>query len=235
MKIIKKNIKKILNMFGFRIMRINLGSKELKWLWDLNIKTVIDVGGSKGNAALDFHRLFPSADIYSFEPLQDCFQIMNEKLKNVSGFKSFNVALGDSIGQGVIHRSSYSGCSSLRRMGELHKKAFPVTAGERDEVIKTDTMDNVMKGFNLEDNILVKIDVQGLEDKVILGGQKTLDRAKMIIVETSFVELYEGQPLFGEVYKLLSERGFKYSGAWDPDFKNPIDGRSLQQDSVFLK
>lgn len=236
MKIIKKYIKMVMEIFGLKISRAGKSTEhKFKWLKDLNVNTIIDVGGSKGNAALQFHKLFPTATIYSFEPLRDCFEMMNEKLKHVANFKSFNVALSDETGQSIIHRSSYSGCSSLRKMGDLHKKAFPITAGEKDESIKIDTMDNVLGNLNLKDNVLVKIDVQGLEDKVILGGLKTLSRAKIVIVETSFLELYEGQPLFGRVHQFLSELGYKYSGAWDPDFRNPLDGRSLQQDSVFIK
>jgi len=234
-KILKKSVARLLSIFSLKLSHIKKSPNKNKWLKDLNIETIIDVGGSKGNAALQFHALFPSAEIYSFEPLSDCFRIMNEKMGSVAGFRSFNVALSDNKGKGIIHRSSYSGSSSLRKMADIHKLAFPITAGERDEVIKTDTMDNVMKGFNLEGNILVKIDVQGLEDKVILGGQKTLDRAKMIIVETSFIELYEGQPLFGKIYQLLFDMGFRYSGARDPDFRNPLNGASLQQDSIFIK
>lgn len=232
----KKLVKKIFNIFHLQISGINHSLvNEHEWLKDLNINTVIDVGGSKGNAALQFHKLFPNAEIYSFEPLSDCFRTMNEKMGSVSGFHSFNVALSNDKGRDIIHRSSYSGCSSLRKMGDLHKEAFPVTAGGYDESIEVDTMDGVLSQFKLKENILVKIDVQGLEDKVISGGEKTLLRVKAVIIETSFVELYQGQPLFGEVYKLLSGLGFKYSGAWDPDFKNPLNGASLQQDSIFLR
>lgn len=236
-KIAKKLLKGIINSIGFNITRArgNLDVNKFKWLQELNIRTVIDVGGSKGNASLHFHSLFPKAKIYAFEPLRDCFQIMNDKMKHISNFKSFNIALSDTKGQDIIHRSSYSGCSSLRKMEDIHKNAFPITAGERDEVIQTDTMDNALEQYPLEDNILVKIDVQGLEDKVIAGGIKTLQQAKVAIIETSFVELYKGQSLFNEICGLLSNLGFRYSGAWDPDLKNPLDGASLQQDSIFIK
>ena len=83
--------------------------------------------------------------------------------------------------------------------------------------------------------ILIKIDVQGSEDKVIRGGQKTLRRAKAVIVETSFTELYDGQPLFHDIYEGLRSLGFSYSGSWAPDLKNPLDGSHLQQDSIFVR
>jgi FkbM family methyltransferase len=236
---LKKLIKSSLGILNLRLNFINKNElseeKKSEWLKKMDFKTIIDVGASKGKATIQFHKMFPGAKIYAFEPLRDCFEIMSQKLKDVSVIRLFNIALCDRKGRDIIHRSSYSGCSSIRKMGDLHKNAFPITAGGHDEEIEIDTLDNVLGEFDLKENILIKIDVQGLEDKVILGGQKIISRAKVIIVEMSFVELYEGQPLFGEVYQLLSAMGFKYSGAWDPDFRNPLDGRSIQQDSVFIK
>ena len=238
-KLLKKTIKKLFHLAG---IKISLRGKnevpeqnKLKWLTELKIKTVLDIGASKGNAALYFHKLFPEAQIFSFEPLKDCFEIMVEKTKHLPNFKSFNVALSDQIGAGTIHRSSYSGSSSLREMADLHKTAFPYTAGQREETVNIETLDNIMRSEKLEEDIFVKMDVQGFEDKIILGGIETIKRAKIILIETSFKELYKGQPLFGEIFNLLSGLGFKYAGAPDGDLKNPLDGASLQQDSVFLK
>ncbi|MFN8465859.1 MAG: FkbM family methyltransferase [Caldilineaceae bacterium] len=53
--------------------------------------------------------------------------------------------------------------------------------------------------LNLEVPYMVKIDVQGFEDKVLLGGELTIRHASMLIIETSFQVLYEGQALFGDV------------------------------------
>ena len=64
----------------------------------------------------------------------------------------------------------------------------------------------------LEKEILVKIDVQGVEDKVIRGGIETLKKAKIVITEVEFVELYEGQVLFDGIYEQLNKLGFKFKG-----------------------
>ncbi len=235
----KKIVKKIISLpfvvLGLKISKLEKNPNKNKWLEDLEINTIIDVGASKGNASLQLHKIFPAAKIYSFEPLKDCFDLMSKKLTGIPSINLFNLALSDKKGPDTIHRSSYSGSSSLRKMGDIHKRAFPITAGGHDEKIETDTMDNIFEGLVLKDNILIKIDVQGLEDKVIVGGQKTVTRAKIIIVEASFVELYEDQPLFGDIYKLLTGLGFEYKGARDPDFCSPEDGAHLQQDAIFIR
>lgn len=207
----------------------------MKWLQDLDIRTIIDIGASKGSFSAEFHGIFPKAQIFAFEPLPDCFALVQKRMAGVPRFQAFNMALGDAEGSVTMHRSSYSGSSSLREMGDLHKDLFPVTAGQREVAVVVDTLDHALSGYHLQEPILVKIDVQGFEDKVIAGGAGVLGRAKVVLVETSFYELYTGQPLFDGVYCALRALGFEYHGSWAPELKSPIDGRLLQQDSVFVR
>jgi len=200
----------------------------------MNIKTIIDVGAHAGESALQFHQIFPNVKIYSFEPLHDCFVKLNATMKNVPNFKAFNLALGDAKGRLEMHRSKFSDSSSLLKMGELHKEAFPYSSGESLETVEVDALDNIAQELDLEDNILLKVDVQGYEHKVIMGSRNILNRIKLIIIETSFHELYEGQPLFHDIYELLFKQGFVYAGSWG-ELKSPLDGVPLQQDSIFIR
>lgn len=236
---IKKAIQNLLNLLGVRVLRIDRrqvsSANQLNWLRNLKIKTIIDIGASKGNFSFEFHGIFPDAQIFAFEPLSDCFALVQKRMAGIPGFRAFNVALGDAAGSVTMHRSSYSGSSSLREMGRLHKELFPVTAGERPVAVSVDTLDHALEGYELREEILIKMDVQGFEDKVIAGGPGILRRARVVLVETSFRELYIGQPLFADVYRLLYELGFEYRGAWAPELKSPVDGTLLQQDSIFIR
>jgi hypothetical protein len=55
---------------------------------------------------------------------------------------------------------------------------------------------------------LLKIDIQGGELDVFRGGPRTLDNVVAIHTEVSFVPLYEGQPVFGDIDLDLRARGF---------------------------
>ena len=81
---------------------------------------------------------------------------------------------------------------------------------------------------------VVKIDVQGYEDKVLNGGRKMMSEIKLVIVETSFEPLYSGQPLFQQIYDRLTGAGFRYEGCIDR-LLSPLNGRVLQEDSIFLR
>ena len=100
--------------------------------------------------------------------------------------------------------------------------------------VRNDYLTNFLHCLLRQESILLKIDTQGYEDNVIRGAGSVLDHVEVIIVETSFGELYEGQPLFADDYELLHERGFVYAGSWMSDALDRRDGSHLQQDSIFV-
>ena len=91
-----------------------------------------------------------------------------------------------------------------------------------------------VRELNLRDLLLLKVRGEGLEEKVIAGGEDVVARAKIIIVEVSFQSLDEGSPLFDDVYRLLKEHGFTYNGNFEQLF-SPKDGRILQADAIFCR
>ena len=240
--LIKRLVRQLFHAFGLEITRGTTPHGEFapsaengfKWIQNMNIKTVIDVGAYDGSYAMHFHRLFPNAKIYSFEPLHDYFVQLNAKMNNVPNFKSFNLALGDAEGKLNMHRSSFAPSSSLLRMEKLHKQVFPFSAGELIEQVNVTTLDRMAEKLDLKPNILLKLDVQGYEDRVIMGSKNTLAVVKVVVVETSFHELYHGQPLFHDIYDLLCKHGFIYSGSCG-QLKSPLDDMPLQEDSIFIK
>lgn len=239
-KHINNIIKGLFDLIGFQISRkqtVNFStSKEnkYKWLHDMNIHTIIDIGAHKGEAALELYRICPDTMVYCFEPLKDIFNELNVNLKDLPNIQTFNMALGNDVGQISINRSSFTPSSSVMEMAESHKNAFPYAAESKTESVSVNTLDKISKRLILKENILLKIDVQGYEDQVIHGAKKTLEIIKLIIIETSFTKLYKNQPLFPDIYNLLNKNGFMYYGSWY-QLHSPIDGRPLQQDSIFLK
>jgi len=76
--------------------------------------------------------------------------------------------------------------------------------------------------------------VQGYEDKVVQGGMKTFEKAKIVICEISFYELYRGQLLFDEMSNMFKNMGFTYQGSINPGF-HPKNGIPLFADAIFIK
>jgi FkbM family methyltransferase len=235
----KKFIASILRKCGYQISKthtleykIKVG--EYKWLQDYGIKTVIDVGANIGQFALMIHKIINDAAIYSFEPISECYKELVNKEDQINNLKYFNLALGIETREGVINRNEFLPSSSILDMESLHKEVFPYTSKTSQEKINITSLDKIHNEIDWVQKILLKIDVQGYELEVLEGAKNSLNSVDLIIVETSFLKLYNNQPLFEDVYNFLYSRSFRYRGNFD-QIINPNTGRILQADAIFVK
>jgi FkbM family methyltransferase len=230
MVVMKEWFKRALGSMGFEIHR----RKTDRWLRGMGIRTVLDIGANEGQFAWMIHALLPEARIYAFEPLEDCYRKLRYRMRRVPLFQAFNLALGAEEGIKEMHRSEFSPSSSLLPMRQLHKQAFPKSRRTRVEPVEVARLDLIAHQLEWEEKLLIKIDVQGYEREVIKGGPATISRAVVLVVETSFESLYEGQPLFEDVLEMLKDLGFRYHGNLDQIW-SPVDGSVLQADALFVK
>jgi FkbM family methyltransferase len=197
-----------------------------------DFKTVLDVGGHHGQFTLFALERFPQAKIITFEPQTDGV----EKIKAVTAGESRltieNFALGASPGTAQLNISRRSDSSSLLPIGRGQTDAFPGTEAERTETIAVDTLDNLVPD-DIARPSLLKIDVQGFELDVLRGATRALNEIDCVFVECSFVELYEGQPLIGEIIAFLAEREFELAGVFGTTYD--AGGKCLQTDCLFRK
>ncbi|MBI3442706.1 MAG: FkbM family methyltransferase [Candidatus Sungbacteria bacterium] len=228
-------LRKLLWKTGFDVRRYRPEPDQLLWLKEIGIQTIVDVGANIGQFAQDIRSALPDAYIYSFEPLKDCYDDLLIAMKNDKKFKAFNVALGALSEEVTMHRNDYSASSSILDMAQSHKDLYPYTKNTHDEKIVVRRLDDMreLHPDNLKKEILIKIDTQGYEDRVIRGGIEFLKNTKVIIIETSFITLYEEQLLFAEIYKMLTLLGFVYKGSLRRKF-NLKNGGNLYEDSIFV-
>jgi FkbM family methyltransferase len=210
-------------------------SLDQPWIHDLKIATILDIGANTGHFAFAINALLPQSQIYSFEPLPECFKELQAKAKGIPNMRMFNIALGNHSGNLIFKRNAHSLSSSFLEMASLHKSAFPQTSiSETTEVLVEKLDIFAQEEIVLTGPLLVKIDVQGFEGQVLEGGMQVISQAKIIIIETSFYTLYENQPLFDDIYLTLKSNGYIYAGALE-SLKDPSTGRVLQEDSIFVK
>jgi len=76
-----------------------------------------------------------------------------------------------------------------------------------EHVVETVRLDSVPEAHGAD---YIKIDVQGGELGIFKNGTKTLETVSFIHTEVSFIELYEGQPLFADVDQFLRSLGFRF-------------------------
>lgn len=204
-----------------------------QWFKSLNINTVIDIGAFIGQFSSLIHVLLPECRIYAFEPLPECYDKLIRRMACASHFKAYNFALGNEGCKVKFYPNEYKAASSILQMSEVATKNFTFLYQKDPFEVKVAILDDIVRDLELIDSTLIKIDVQGYEDKVIKGAEKILKRTKVVIVETSFGTIYTGQPLFKDIFNLLTSMGFNYNGSLG-EIKSHVDGRILQQDSLFI-
>lgn len=194
------------------------------WIKEIaSIKTIIDIGANNGDFAEFLANYFKADRTYVFEPLPIYTQELEQKKRSIQNLTIFNVALSDTAGEETFFQNSYGPASSFLKVSDQSKAEFPQTAGESAIQVKVARLDDLLATETLDGDILIKIDVQGFEDKVIRGGRHIFAKARYVLIEMSFVPMYIGQPLFNQVHAQLAELGYEFSGV-----KNQISAASGQ-------
>lgn len=193
---------------------------------------VYDIGASVGVFSGCLAKLPNVEAVHAFEPIPAVFEKLTERMRPYPKVQCHNVALGNDTSSLVMHISKSSDSSSLLPMAELHQVEFPNMGISEQIEVKVIRLDEYVRQLNLPQPDVVKIDVQGYEDRVIRGGEITIRQARYCVLEMSLQPLYEGSPLFDDMYRQMRQMGFRLTG-----FAGDLMGRSgqqLQVDGIFV-
>jgi FkbM family methyltransferase len=239
-------LKAVARRFGLdiRLVRNINRSNALSWkekqdqMWTpflshLDIRTVIDVGANAGQFAELINRHCPNARIISFEPLESCHEELLSVLGNIPGSQVIKKAAGENPGLSSINESEFSPCSSMlpgsNLLGEDYSNAA-ITSPVEIEIVR---LDDELRIEELARDILVKFDVQGFEIPAMHGAMQLLSQARVVVCEVCFFrKLYQGQPLFHEIYEELRMHGYTYMGNVEQAHRKS-DGRIVEADAIF--
>lgn len=168
---------------------------------------IYDVGANIGTWARLAHSQFPKAQIYAFEPLSKHLGRLRQFATETNRLHIHEVALGASPGMATLHVTNFSDASSLLALGSKGSEVWGLSEVEQIDV-PVERIDDRISALAMAYPDLIKLDVQGFELQVLEGAAKALSRARHILIELSFDDIYEGQPANHEVLAFLAEAGF---------------------------
>lgn len=236
---LKLMINNLANRIGYDIKKYPiLEQRRLKnILTHNNINKVIDIGANVGQYGEMLRSMGYNGFIKSFEPVLDSYKILNLTTKEDFAWDSYNMAIGDVDSRSSINISGQSPSSSFLSMKTVMTNNYDDLKYIRQEEIdirRLDTIFNGEIGFKTDENIFVKIDTQGYEEKVLKGATKSLEHIKGIQIEMSLIELYEGESLINTMINFLYSNGFKLHGL-ENGFYNAKTLQQYQVDGIFIK
>lgn len=238
MKIIlraKKFIAALHSMLGLRALRFGVGAgiEHERLLKIIDCRTVVDIGANRGQFSLTAKYCLPHAAIFAFEPLRGPAEIFRRVFEGDTAVELQQVAIGSEAGTGVMHVSKHDDSSSLLPITPMQNKIFPHTQETRTETIEIGHLEDYVSAERIQQPALLKLDVQGYELSSLKGCETLLQCFTYVYVECSFVELYAGQALVGEVIAWLRERNYILCGVHNVTYDR--SGKSIQADFFFKR
>jgi len=150
----------------------------------------------------------PSGIVYSFEPEDSSRRKLesNIALNNIPNVVIYDVALGSEERQLqlVLAHDSSAGTHRLDQSVQV--------SAEESQIVKVTTMDKLIQKDQLKIPGVIKIDVEGFEEQVLLGGRETIRHmdCKAIMIEMHFSIFAEEKDSerANRIASLLQKAGF---------------------------
>lgn len=206
---------------------------------------IFDIGAHHGESVAYLKGVFPKAAIYSFEPDPDSFAVLSASL--IEGVNYFNLALSDADGTASFFCNQISHTNSLLKVNLNSKDSISIAKAKakaekddgffesfnKENQVRTVRLDAFVQQYSIDYIDLLKIDVQGAECWVLKGGEATLTKVGVIVLEISFFDYYEHQTSFGDVEELLSPHGFRLFSISELS-NNPMNGRTDWAEVIYV-
>jgi len=227
----KEAVNAALGRGGFRLISSAWGPRgfaaPLRRLVDQGWRPrqIVDVGAFKGTWTTECLGICPDARYLLIDPLPSNRAALAELESRHANVTAWFGAAGAKDGELVIH-SHADQSSPLVAVEPEWRATESITVPVR-------TIDSFVASGEIAPPQLIKADVQGYELEVLRGATEALASADAVLLEVSFRELYEGQPLAHELISFLGDRGFKIADVCT--YAQGADGGLEQSDMLFLR
>ena len=153
--------------------------------------------------------------------------------KNINNIHCINYALGATEGEIDFYSNNHSHASSALIVSDFQKAVIPETLKTKQIKVDVNTLDKITTTLNIQSPILLKMDVQGFEKKVLEGGINFINKVDYLLFEASFISMYDGEALFEEMHTIVKNLGFELIAP--TGFLQSKNLQVLQMDMLYKK
>ena len=184
--------------------------------------TLIDVGAHKGETIKYFAKFLNIGNVYAFEPNKIIYQkLLNNISKLEKDVKCFNIALGDKDeikALNILNESSSSTINNLNKSSKYYKRKnkiinlFSTNQEISKKNVEIKTLSSFMDNFILKNQVILKIDTEGYEYKILKGlSKKHLERIDFIYIEHHYDQMVMKDYKFSNINDFLKNNNFNLS------------------------
>ena len=129
----------------------------------LQPKVIFDIGGNIGITSIYLATVFPEALIYTFEPLEENFEILQKNTSQFKNIKVFNFGLGAKNGSFKVYLSdnseNYGGVSFYSEVEGSLSDSF--------SECEVKNVNDILEELDINSVDLIKIDTEGAEYDIL--------------------------------------------------------------------
>ena len=188
---------------------------------------IVDVGASNGAWTRQCLKVFPKADYFLIDPLEENGESLRQLQRKQPRISVWNGALGAKAGRSnlLVHGDQ---SSFLRSEYSRNSKA---------RAVEVRTLDSFLAQQAIKQPDLVKIDTQGFELEVLAGAAKCLEKCELLLDDVmiwSPVGVRMTMGVAHEVISFVGSRGFRIAEICSY-VARPLDGELAYCDMLFAR
>lgn len=200
----------------------------------LGIERVLDIGANTGQFATTLRKFGYQGMIFSVEPQRAAYlQLLENARDDVRWIPLARQGAGAQRQCLDLNLSANSWSSSFLPVHDNHLRAEQSTRTVGTEQVHVNVSGSLLRPEVMAGIEALKIDVQGFEGQVLEGFGPWLDNIRLLMLELSMVECYEGAPdMFELDRRLVSEFGF-VRVSLEPSYYDENSGVVQQYDGIY--
>lgn len=175
-----------------------------------DIKVIFDVGANIGAVTQRYTKLFPQADVYSFEASPEIFPVLRNNFARENNVHAYQYAVSELDGEVKFNVNYNSGTSSIFTPSQYNLATWAVEGTESQVAVPSITIPTFCSRLNIDSVDILKLDIEGAELSALRGCAPLLARSriKIIYTEACLTPLYEEQPLLHDLSQFLAGHGY---------------------------